>query len=91
MMSTESLDCQTPLDPYFPPVSTPMIDSPCIKLCILNAAGDHCIGCGRSLTEIAGWTGYSDTQRAGVIADLPRRLLALRTAPSSSRLEEPRT
>lgn len=55
-----------------------MIESPCIKLCILNPARDHCIGCGRSLTEIAGWMDFSDDERASVIADLPQRLIALR-------------
>ncbi len=90
MTTTESLDCQTPHDPYFRPPSVPMIDSPCIKVCILNAAGDHCIGCGRSLVEIAGWSDYSEGQRASVIADLPQRLLALRTTPLP-RAEGPRT
>jgi predicted Fe-S protein YdhL (DUF1289 family) len=66
-----------------------MIESPCIKVCILNSAGDHCIGCGRSLTEIGGWTSYADSQRADVIADLPRRLLTLR-APAPGQREESR-
>lgn len=55
----------------------PPIETPCIRVCILDPRTEHCLGCGRSLDEIAGWIGFSDEQRADVIADLPRRLIGL--------------
>lgn len=60
-----------------------MVETPCIRVCILDPERAHCIGCGRNLDEIAQWTGLSDRQRAIVMADLPRRLLTLRPPLSS--------
>jgi predicted Fe-S protein YdhL (DUF1289 family) len=37
-----------------------------------------CLGCGRTLGEIASWTTYSDAERARVMAELPGRMAALR-------------
>jgi predicted Fe-S protein YdhL (DUF1289 family) len=58
------------------------IETPCIKVCILDPQRAHCLGCGRSLDEIADWTGLSHGERADIIADLPRRLLMLRPVAS---------
>ncbi len=53
-----------------PPVS-PL--TPCVGVCRLDAAG-YCIGCRRSLDEIAGWTGLEDDERARLMREvLPRR------------------
>jgi uncharacterized protein len=51
-----------------------MIESPCIKVCTLEASSGRCLGCGRTIEEIARWTGMSDAQRARVMAELPARL-----------------
>ena len=29
--------------------------SPCVKVCRLDAMGKYCIGCGRTLAQIASW------------------------------------
>ena len=29
--------------------------SPCVKVCRLDAMGKYCIGCGRTLKQIASW------------------------------------
>lgn len=29
--------------------------SPCVKICKLDAMGRYCIGCGRTLEQIASW------------------------------------
>jgi uncharacterized protein len=47
--------------------------SPCVGVCSLDPAGRHCVGCFRSLDEIAAWSGYSREDRHRVIADLARR------------------
>ena len=60
------------------------IETPCDKICILDDASGLCRGCGRSVDEIARWTAYSDAERARVMAQLPRRLAALRAERSEA-------
>ena len=50
------------------------IESPCNKVCTLDASSTLCIGCGRSLAEIAGWIGFRAEERARIMAELPGRL-----------------
>jgi predicted Fe-S protein YdhL (DUF1289 family) len=62
------------------------METPCEKICIVDAASGLCRGCGRSLDEITRWTRYSDAERARVMAELPPRLEAMRardTAPAT--------
>jgi predicted Fe-S protein YdhL (DUF1289 family) len=54
------------------------MDTPCTKVCVVDRQAGLCIGCGRSLAEIGGWAGYSDAERRRLMAELPRRLTALR-------------
>ncbi len=35
-----------------------------------------CIGCGRTLAEIAAWGGMSEAERKAIMAELPKRLAA---------------
>lgn len=51
--------------------------SPCIKVCTLDPSAQLCIGCGRTLAEIAGWTAMSPDERSRVMAQLPERLARL--------------
>jgi len=37
-----------------------MIESPCIRVCTLDATGELCLGCFRTLEEIGSWAAYSD-------------------------------
>jgi predicted Fe-S protein YdhL (DUF1289 family) len=53
------------------------IESPCTKICVIHTAEGLCLGCGRSLSEIAAWTTLSGQDRSRVMADLPRRLAAV--------------
>jgi predicted Fe-S protein YdhL (DUF1289 family) len=50
------------------------LDSPCIKVCVIDDARGICSGCGRSLAEIARWTSFTDAERRRIMADLPSRL-----------------
>ncbi|KAF0185733.1 MAG: DUF1289 domain-containing protein [Hyphomonadaceae bacterium] len=50
------------------------IASPCRKICAVDGMNSLCIGCGRTLQEIGGWTRLSDAQRADIMAVLPERL-----------------
>jgi uncharacterized protein len=51
----------------------PAIASPCIRVCTLDPSGRACIGCLRTVDEIAGWGSYTDEQRSRVIAAIPER------------------
>jgi predicted Fe-S protein YdhL (DUF1289 family) len=55
------------------------VASPCVSVCVLDPAGTGvCVGCGRSLDEIAAWSELDNEQRRAVISRLPQRLAALR-------------
>ena len=47
--------------------------TPCVKVCIVDGASSLCLGCFRTLSEIGGWSGLTDAERAAVMADLPAR------------------
>lgn len=49
------------------------LDTPCINICLLDEETGLCLGCGRSIREIAGWTSMSDAERSTVMAELPAR------------------
>ena len=51
--------------------------SPCIKVCQMDPQRGLCIGCGRTLDEIARWAQMSDRERERIMGELPRRTLAL--------------
>ena len=46
----------------------------------MDDATGLCIGCGRSLDEIAGWLTLSSAQREAIMQALPARLVALAQA-----------
>jgi predicted Fe-S protein YdhL (DUF1289 family) len=56
--------------------------SPCIRLCVMDAETGLCLGCGRTLDEIARWSSLSDAERQAVMDDLPRRLTRTEDDPS---------
>ena len=49
------------------------IASPCVMVCTVDGASGLCLGCLRTLQEIATWSRMTDEGRADVMADLPRR------------------
>jgi predicted Fe-S protein YdhL (DUF1289 family) len=55
------------------------ISTPCVKICVVDPLSALCIGCGRTLDEIAGWGAMSETERIAVIAALEGRLVAMRS------------
>jgi predicted Fe-S protein YdhL (DUF1289 family) len=54
--------------------------SPCRRVCAVSARAGFCIGCGRKLAEIGGWSGFSDDEKRAVLAELPARLDSLKSA-----------
>jgi len=55
---------------------TVVIKTPCNRICVLHPTLRLCIGCGRSLDEIARWIELTDAARAEIMAQLPARLAA---------------
>jgi hypothetical protein len=53
-----------------------MIETPCVKICTLDARSGLCLGCGRTVDEITYWTTMSASERSLVMAELPSRLAA---------------
>jgi predicted Fe-S protein YdhL (DUF1289 family) len=49
------------------------LESPCIKVCSLDASTGLCVGCLRTLDEIAGWVEFSDAERSAILQALPTR------------------
>ena len=58
-----------------PPMDTtpPAIASPCVKICAVDAASGLCVGCLRTLGEIAAWGGLDPAERTRIMAELPAR------------------
>lgn len=52
------------------------ISTPCIKVCAVSGQTGLCIGCGRTLGEIASWGGMSEEERQRIMAQLPARMAA---------------
>lgn len=49
------------------------IDSPCVKICTIHPAERLCVGCLRTIDEIAGWSRMSSDERRRIMAELPGR------------------
>ena len=56
----------------FERVAPVRVASPCVNICRIGADG-LCVGCARTLDEIARWTGMGAAERDRVIGELPGR------------------
>jgi uncharacterized protein len=56
------------------------IETPCVKVCVLDPDSGYCIGCGRTRSEIAGWLDMTDSLRRDIMAGLPQRVDSLTRA-----------
>lgn len=54
-------------------MSVNSVASPCINVCRMDAANTLCVGCWRSLDEIARWSRTSDDDRRAILAAVERR------------------
>ena len=53
------------------------IESPCVKVCILQPETRICLGCYRTGEEIASWSRLSPEARSAIMAALPERAKTL--------------
>lgn len=65
------------------------IESPCIKICVIEPQSRLCTGCLRSIDEIAVWSQLSGDARRTVMDDLPNRtkLITKRRGGRAARLK----
>jgi predicted Fe-S protein YdhL (DUF1289 family) len=67
----------SPAEP--PPAGPPRaIATPCVKVCVVDGESGLCLGCYRQLSEVAGWSRFSDAERAAIMAELPSRRSRIR-------------
>ena len=57
------------------------METPCVNVCVIDAADGLCAGCGRSLDEIARWATMTDPEWQRIMLSLPDRR---RPAPSTA-------
>ncbi len=67
------------------------IESPCVKICVIHPAARLCVGCHRSIEEIAAWSRLPAEERRAIMAELPARAprLAQRRGGRAARLTQP--
>jgi uncharacterized protein len=56
-------------------------DTPCIAVCMIDPKTSLCLGCGRTLPEIARWHRMESSERQAVMALLARRMADAGLAP----------
>jgi len=49
------------------------IDSPCVKVCVIEPKSRLCTGCLRTIDEIGAWSMMSQDARRMIMDDLPAR------------------
>jgi len=49
------------------------VDSPCVQVCVVHPTERICVGCYRTIDEIAGWSGMDPAMRAAITQELPAR------------------
>lgn len=70
---------ERPGHPYMSGVSP--ASTPCTKVCVLDRDSGLCLGCGRTVDEIARWAAMSEAERKRIMTELPdRKAKALREA-----------
>ncbi|RLQ88106.1 DUF1289 domain-containing protein [Notoacmeibacter ruber] len=55
--------------------------TPCINICSIDDESALCMGCGRSLAEIADWGKLKTSERRSIMIQLPTRMEAAGLRP----------
>lgn len=50
-------------------------ETPCIAVCFIDPKSKLCLGCGRTLPEIARWHKMGNSERLNIMATLHQRML----------------
>jgi predicted Fe-S protein YdhL (DUF1289 family) len=49
------------------------METPCVKICVIDAGTGQCTGCARTRAEIAAWSGLTAAERRRIMAELDTR------------------
>lgn len=49
------------------------METPCIKVCVIDQSTGLCTGCARTLGEIAEWSAFTPAERQRIMRELPVR------------------
>ena len=60
------------------------VPSPCVSVCVVDPAGGYCLGCYRTLDEIAAWINLDSGQRLAVWDAIDERRKAADAADTNS-------
>lgn len=66
-----------------------MTSSPCRKICVYRPGVRLCVGCGRTLEEIAAWSALGEAARLAIMATLPERLARATDDAAAASAPEP--
>jgi uncharacterized protein len=58
-----------------------MVSSPCISVCVIDGPTGLCLGCGRTLPEIAKWGRMTEVERLATMETLAERMKAAGVEP----------
>ena len=70
-----------PMDAYLPRPHED-IETPCVKVCVVDPETQLCIGCGRTRVEIGEWLGMKPAERHRVVEALPERMATMTSRKS---------
>jgi uncharacterized protein len=58
-------------------------ETPCVAVCAIDPKTGLCLGCGRTLPEIARWPRLERAERIAIMASLAARMSAAGLVPSA--------
>ena len=58
-------------------------ETPCVAVCMIDPSTSLCLGCGRTLPEIARWPRMESAERHAVMALLGERMAQAGLAPAT--------
>lgn len=56
-------------------------ETPCVAVCLMDPRTNLCLGCGRTLPEIARWGRMESAERLQIMSTLRRRMLDAGLSP----------
>ena len=69
----------------FTPDMPDIVESPCNSVCEIDTASGYCIGCGRTLGDIAEWGEANPEQQRAILVMLADRLAQLGRTENAAR------
>ena len=61
-----------------------MVKSPCIDVCKIDYESGYCIGCNRTIEEIANWGSFNDSQKKKILTKVKKKNISKKKVFSSN-------